>query len=157
MAVKSIPDGFTTATPYLHVRDAAAAIAFWKNAFGAEETMRMSMPDGKIGHAEVRIGNAIIMLADEAPDWGNKSPHTLGGTSFGMCLYVDDCDAVFQKALAAGATELRPMIDQFYGDRSGTVVDPFGHVWTIATHQEDVSAAEMEARMAAWAQSSAAA
>jgi PhnB protein len=146
MAVKSIPDGFTTATPYLHVRDAAAAIAFWKNAFGAEETMRMSMPDGKIGHAEVRIGNAIIMLA-----------HTLGGTSFGMCLYVDDCDAVFQKALAAGATELRPMIDQFYGDRSGTVVDPFGHVWTIATHQEDVSAAEMEARMAAWAQSSAAA
>lgn len=153
MAAKAIPDGYTSVTPYLYVRGAAAALEFYAKAFGAVETMRLPMADGKLGHAEMKIGNAIIMLSDEHPDWGNKSPDTLGGASGGLCLYVDDCDAVFAKAVAAGAKVMRPLADQFYGDRSGSVICPFGHVWTIATHTEDLSPEEIEKRMRAWTES----
>ena len=149
MPVKPIPDGYHTATPYLIIRGAAAALDFYKKAFGATELMRFDAPDGRIGHAEIQIGDSRVMFGDENPEFGNKSPQTLGGTPCGLCLYVPDCDAVFAKALAAGATVMKPMADQFYGDRSGTVIDPFGHAWTIATHKEDVSLEEMQARMAA--------
>jgi PhnB protein len=156
MSVKPIPDGYHTVTPYFTVRDAAAAIEFYKTAFGAVETMRFEMPGGGVAHAEIQIGDSRVMFGDENPQWGNKSPQTLGGTAGGLCLYVEDCDAVFEKALAAGATVMKPMADQFYGDRSGTVIDPFGHAWTVATHKEDVSLDEMKARMAAMMQPQAA-
>ena len=149
MSVKAIPDGYHTVTPYFTVRDAAAALEFYKMAFGAVELMRFDTPGGGVAHAEVQIGDSKLMFGDECPEFGNKSPQTLGGTAGGLCLYVADCDAVFEKALAAGATVMKPMADQFYGDRSGTVIDPFGHAWTIATHKEDVSVEEMHARMAA--------
>jgi PhnB protein len=152
MAVKPIPDGYHTVTPYLTVRNGAAALEFYKKAFGAVEVMRLDLPGGGVAHAEVQIGDSKVMFADETPEWGNKSPETLGGTAGGLCLYVEDCDAVFAKALAAGATVMKPMADQFYGDRSGTVSDPFGHAWTIATHKENVSVEEMHARMAAMMQ-----
>jgi PhnB protein len=149
MSVKPIPDGYHSVTPYITVRGAAAALEFYKAAFGAAEVMRFDMPGGGVAHAEIRIGDSIIMLGDEHPEWGNKSPQALGGTPGGLCIYVEDCDAVFDRALKAGATVMKPMEDQFYGDRSGTVIDPFGHAWTIATHKEDVSIDEMKARMAA--------
>jgi PhnB protein len=152
MAVKPIPDGYHTLTPYFTVRNGAAALEFYKRAFGAVEVMRFEMPGGGIAHAEIQIGDSRLMFGDENPDFGNKSPQSLGGTPGGLCLYVSDCDAVFAKALAAGATVMKPMADQFYGDRSGTVIDPFGHAWTIATHKEDVSVEEMQARMAAMMQ-----
>ena len=146
---KPIPDGYHTATPYLIVKGAAKAIDFYQRAFGASELFRMPIPDGKIMHAEIRIGNSPIMLADEFPERNIVSPQSLGGTPVGLLLYVEDVDARFRQAIDAGGTVERPVENQFYGDRSGTLVDPFGHRWTIATHVEDVSSEEMEKRFAA--------
>lgn len=144
--VKKIPDGFHTITPYLSVKDANAAIQFYQQVFGEKEIGRISMPDSSVGHAELRIGDSTIMLAEEMPAWGNKSPTTLGGSPIGIALYVNDVDAVFQRALIAGAIAVEQVKDQFYGDRSGTLIDPFGHKWHILTHIEDVSFAEMQRR-----------
>ena len=144
-----IPAGYHSVTPYLMVRDAARAIAFYRTAFGAQEVMRLAAPNGSIAHAEVKIGDSHVMLADEVPDRGFVGPQSLGGAGVSLLLYVDDVDATFAQAVAAGATVRRPLADQFYGDRVGTLVDPFGHVWSIATHREDVSADEMQRRMAA--------
>ena len=150
MTAKPIPTGFHSITPHLIIRDAARAIEFYKQAFGAKEIARMPGPDGKsIMHAEIQIGDSRIMLADEAPERDIRSPQTLGGTPVSIMLYVDDVDARYNKAIAAGAKELRPVKDQFYGDRSGCITDPFGHQWTIATHKENVSAEEIDRRMAA--------
>jgi PhnB protein len=149
MATKAIPDGYTTATPYLIIKGAAEAIDFYKRAFGATELMRMADPQGRVGHAEIRIGDSVIMLADEHPAMGYRSPRSLGGSSVSILLYLENVDTVFERALKAGARAQRPVADQFYGDRSGTLEDPFGHVWTIATHVEDVPAEEMERRAAA--------
>jgi PhnB protein len=149
MPVKPVPDGYHTATPYLIVNGAAAAIEFYKRAFGAEAKSCMSSPDGKVGHAEIKIGDSPIMLADEHPEMGFRGPKSIGGSPVGLLLYVKDADAVFARAVAAGAATLRPLADQFYGDRSGTVMDPFGHVWTIATHKEDVPPEEVERRFKA--------
>ena len=146
---KSIPDGYHNATPYLIVDDAVAAIEFYKKAFGATELMRMPKPNGKIGHAEIKIGDSPIMLADEVPGMGYRSPESLGGSPVSILLYVEDVDAVFNQAVAAGAKVQRPVADQFYGDRTGGVTDPFGHVWYVATHMEDVSPEEMRKRAAA--------
>lgn len=147
--VKPIPDGYHSITPYLIVRGAARAIDFYKQVFGANEIMRMPGPDGRIGHAELRIGDSVVMMADEHPEMGAVSPESVGGSPVMMLLYTTDVDAVFARAIAAGAKQLRPIVDQFYGDRSGTVSDPFGHTWTIATHKEDVAPEEMQRRMAA--------
>jgi len=147
--VKPIPEGYHTATPYLIVHNAAAAIDFYRRAFAADEIMRFPDPSGRIGHAEIRIGDSVIMLADEFPEMNFKSPKTLGGTAASIMLYVDDVDAVFRRAVAEGGKEVRPVTDQFYGDRSGFLEDPFGHQWAISTHKEDVSPEEMEQRMAA--------
>lgn len=147
--VKPIPDKYHSITPYLIIKGAAAAIDFYKQAFGAVELFRMPQPDGRIGHAELKIGDSVIMLADEYPEMQIVGPKTLGNSSVGILLYVDDADAVFGKALSLGASVNKPLTDQFYGDRSGTVVDPFGHKWTIATHKEDVSEEEMQRRLAA--------
>ncbi len=149
MAVKPKPDGYHTATPYLIIQGAAKAIEFYKQAFGATELMRLDAPGGTIGHAEIKIGDSPIMLADEHPEMGYRSPQALGGTPVSLMLYVEGVDAMFAQALAAGATIQRPVQDQFYGDRSGTLVDPFGHVWTIATHTEDLSPDEITARLEA--------
>ena len=146
MAVKPIPDGYHAVTPYLTVKDAARTIEFYEAAFGAVETMRMSAPDGKVGHAEIRIGGSAIMLSDAFPEMGMRDPESLGGTHGSILLYVKDVDALFARAVAAGAKVVRPVKDQFYGDRSGTVADPSGHIWTIATHVEDVPPEEMERR-----------
>jgi len=146
-----IPSGFHTVTPYLTVRDAAAAIDFYKKALGAEEIMRMPTPDGKIGHAELKIGDSIIFLADEFPQMGNKSPQTLGGCTGGLYLYVEDVDKAFKRATDAGATTKMPVTDMFWGDRYGQVTDPFGHLWSLSTHVEDVSPEEMEKRSKEWA------
>ena len=144
-----IPQGYHTATPYLVVSDGAAAIEYYKNAFGATELMRFPGPGGKVLHAEIKIGDSPIMLSDENPEMGAKSPQTIGGSPVGICLYVPDVDSLFKRAIAAGGKELKPVQDQFYGDRSGTLQDPFGHNWTIATHKEDVSSDEMRKRMEA--------
>jgi PhnB protein len=149
MGVKPIPDGYHAVTPYLIVRDAARAIDWYKQVLGATELMRLNGPDGRVGHAELRLGDSTIMLADEHPEVGARSPRTVGGTPVSLLLYVEDVDARFNKALAAGATQQRPVKDQFYGDRSGTLEDPFGHVWSLATHIEDVSPEEMSRRMEA--------
>ena len=146
MPVKPIPDGYQTVTPYLIIDGAAAAIDFYKRAFGAVELMRLSAPGGKVGHAEVQIGTAILMLADEYPEMGAKGPSSFGGSPVSFMIYVEDVDAKFKQALAAGATEVRPVKDQFYGDRSGTLKDPFGHTWTIGTHVEDVTPDEINRR-----------
>jgi PhnB protein len=146
MSVKPIPDGYHTVTPYFTVRDAAAAIEFYKTAFGASEVMRMEAPGGRVGHAEITIGNSKIMLADEFPDMGARGPRALGGSPVSLHLYVEDVDATTRKAIAAGAKEVRPVKDQFYGDRLGTVEDPFGHVWHISTHVEDVPPDELRRR-----------
>ena len=148
--VKAIPDGYHTATPYLIIKGAASAIEFYKKAFGATELMRMAQPDGQIGHAEIKIGNSPIMLADENPAMGYRGPHALGGTPVGILLYVDDVDKMAAQAIAAGAKVERPVTDQFYGDRSGTFTDPFGHTWTIATHKEDLSPEELSKRSEAF-------
>src|SRR4051794_20611494 len=149
MAVKPIPDGYHTATPYLIIKGAAGAIEFYKKAFGATELLRFGGPDGKVGHAEIRIGDSPIMLADEFPEMGARSPQALGGSPVSILLYVADVDALAERAVAAGAQVVRPVKDQFYGDRSGTFANPYGHVWTIATHTEDVAPAEMHKRMEA--------
>lgn len=148
MAVQPIPAGYEGATPYLIVRDAAGALAYYRDAFGAAEVMRMAGPDGKIHHAEFRVGKANIMLADEHPEMGYASPDTYGGTPVSLMLYVPDVDAFFDRAVAAGGTAQRPVENQFYGDRAGTLRDPFGHTWTIATHVEDIAPPEMERRAA---------
>jgi len=141
--VKPIPEGYHTATPYLIIKGAAAALEFYKNAFGAIELCRMPNPDGRVGHAEIKVGDSIIMLADEHPEIGARSPETYGGTPVSLMLYVEDVDAVFNRAVAAGAKVERPVTNQFYGDRTGGIIDPFGHKWYLATHVEDVSTEEM--------------
>ena len=148
---KAIPDGYHTVTPHLIVSDAAKAIDFYKKAFGATELFRMAGPGGKVIHAEIKIGNSPVMLADEFPEMGFRGPQSLCGSSVSILhyLYVEDVDAYFSRAIAAGAKVLKPVQDQFYGDRSGTLTDPFGHVWTIATHKEDVSLEELHKRFAA--------
>ena len=147
MAAKPIPEGYRSVTPYLVVDNASEAIAFYTRAFGAKELYRMPMPDGKIAHAEFRVGDAIVMIADEAPDQGYRSPKSLGGSGVSLMFYVDDVDAVAKRALAEGLEVLRPVQDQFYGDRSGNFRDPFGHLWTIGTHKEDLTPEEMNQRM----------
>jgi PhnB protein len=147
--VRAIPEGHHTVTPYLIVGDAAAAIAFYKKAFGAEELMRVAAPRGKIGHAELRIGDSVIMLADEYPDMNARGPHAFGGSPVSIHLYVEDVDAVAGQAIAAGATVVRPVQDQFYGDRSGSFTDPFGHSWHVATHKEDLTPEELDKRVKA--------
>ncbi len=146
MATKPVPDGYRTATPYLIVKGAAEAIEFYKRAFGATEMLRMADPQGRVGHAEIKIGDSVIMLADEHPAMGYRSPRSLGGSSVSILLYLEDVDAVYERALKAGARSQRPVADQFYGDRSGTLEDPFGHLWTVATHVEDVPPEELERR-----------
>jgi len=145
--VKPIPDGYHSVTPYLTARNAAKAIAFYERAFGAQTRGILPMPDGKIGHAELLIGNSMVMLADEFPEHGNKSPEALNGSPVGLAIYVDNVDEVFNRAVQAGATVKEPVSDKFWGDRAGSVTDPFGHKWTILTHQEDVSIDEMKRRM----------
>jgi PhnB protein len=149
MAVKPVPEGYHTVTPYLIVKDASKALDFYQRALGAEECLRMAGPEGKVMHAEIKIGDSIVMLADEFPQMGAVSPQTIGGTPVGICLYVENVDSLFNRAVAAGGKVERPLQNQFYGDRSGTLIDPFGHKWTIATHIEDVAPEEMEKRMAA--------
>jgi PhnB protein len=149
MPVNPVPEGYHSVTPYLIINDAARAIDFYKKVFGATEVMRMADPNGKVGHAEIQIGNSKIMLADEHPEMGHRSPQSLGGSPVGLHLYLKDVDGTVEKALAAGAKLERPVKDQFYGDRSGQIKDPFGHVWNVSTHKEDVSPEEMEKRAAA--------
>lgn len=148
MSVQPVPEGYPRVTPYLCVDGAATAIDFYVSVLGARERMRMSAPGGKIGHAELELGNSVVMLADEFPDIGFRSPKSLGGTPVTLHVYVEDVDAVFAKALARGATGLRPVKDEFYGDRTGQFEDPFGHRWSVATHMEDVPPEEMEKRSA---------
>ena len=147
--VKAIPDGYHSVTPYLIVKGAAAAIEFYKKAFGATELMRMPQPDGRIGHAEIQIGDSRVMLADEFPEMGALAPESAGRSAVTMHLYVEDVDKVASKAVAAGAKQMRPVQDQFYGDRSGTFADPFGHTWNISTHKEDLTPEEIGKRAAA--------
>ena len=146
--VQAIPAGYGGVTAYLVIRGAARALDYYRKAFGATELMRFPGENGTIGHAEIRIGAGVVMLADEMPGAPYRSPDSLGGTPVSMMFYVADVDATFAKAVAAGGTVQRPVEDQFYGDRTGTLVDPFGHVWTIATHVEDVSPEEVQKRMA---------
>jgi PhnB protein len=146
MAVKPIPDGYHTVTPYLAVDDAAAAIEYYKKAFGAKERMRMEAPGGKIGHAEIEIGDSLVMLSDSFPQASTRPPKELGGTSASLFMYVKDVDAVVKKAVDAGATVTMEVADQFWGDRFGSVQDPFGQLWSISTHVEDVPPAEMAER-----------
>ena len=144
--VKPIPEGYHSITPYLIIRGAAKALDFYKQAFGAIELFRMDSPDGRIGHAEIKIGDSPIMLADEHPEMGARSPESWGGSPVSLMLYVEDVDRVFAQAVEAGATVERPLADQFYGDRTGGLKDPFGHNWYVATHIEDVSPEEMARR-----------
>jgi len=146
--VKPIPDGYPQITPYLCVDGADAAIEFYAKVLGATERMRMPSPGGKIGHAELTLGDSVIMLSDEHPDMDVRSPKAIGGSPVAISVYVEDVDAVFEAAVAAGADALRPVENQFYGDRSGQFEDPFGHRWNIASHVEDVPPDEMEKRMA---------
>lgn len=147
--VKPIPDGYPQLIPYLLVDGASAAIDFYTKVFGAKERLRMPGPEGKIGHAELEIGDSLLMLADAVPNMGGQTPQSLGGTTATMMVYVEDVDAVFDRAIKAGATEERTVEDQFYGDRAGEFVDPFGHKWFVATHVEDVPPDEMAKRAAA--------
>lgn len=151
LKVRSIPDGYHAITPYLSVRGAAQAIEFYKKAFGAREIMRMPGSVGKIGHAEIEIGQARVMLADEVAELAFMSPQARGGSAVHLHIYVEDVDAMVARASAAGAKVTRPVADQFYGDRTGSIEDPFGHVWHIATHKEDLSEAEMTKRAKAQA------
>ena len=152
MAVNYIPDGYHTVTAYLMVDDAAKALDFYQTAFGAEELFRMPMGD-KIGHAEIMIGDTHLMLADEFPEMDALGPHKRGGATASFMIYVPDADAAYDKALKAGAKADRPIKDEFWGDRIGTVIDPFGHKWSLATHKEDVPPEEMQRRMEEWSKS----
>jgi PhnB protein len=145
--VNYIPKGYNTITPYLVIKGAAKAIDYYKNVFGATVVVRMDGPHGAVGHAELQIGDSRIMLADENPQMGNRSAESIGGSPVSLYVYLPDCDKVVDKAVAEGAKVLKPVADQFYGDRSGFIQDPFGHLWGIATHKEDVSDAEMKERM----------
>jgi PhnB protein len=145
MSPRNPPEGYHSVTPYLVVDDSAAAIEFYRKAFGAEEILRFEH-EGRVGHAEIRIGDSHLMLSDEWPDWGYRSAKNIGATPVSLMLYVEDVDTVFQRALAAGATERSPVQDQFYGDRSGNLTDPFGHQWTIGTNKETVPVDEMQRR-----------
>lgn len=146
MAVSYIPEGYHAVTPYLIVDDGPRALEFYKQAFGAVELFRLDMPDGRLGHAEFTVGDSHVMLAEEFPEMEALAPKSIGGTAVSLMIYTEDADAMFARALEAGAVALRPVADQFYGDRSGMLRDPFGHKWSIATHIEDVSAAELERR-----------
>lgn len=148
MAAKPIPEGYHSITPYLMVDGAAAALEFYKKAFGAQEIFRMPMGE-RIGHAEIRIGDSVVMLADEFPEAGKLGPKSRGGPTASLMLYLEDVDSAFARAIEAGATEERPVANQFYGDRSGSVIDPFGHCWMLSTHVEDVPEDEMQRRMKA--------
>jgi PhnB protein len=147
--VKAIPDGHHSVTPYLSIKGAGEAIEFYKKAFGAAEVMRFPQPDGRVGHAELQIGDSRVMLADEFPEMDFLGPHARGGSPVHLHLYVEDVDTVVKRALSAGAREIRPVQDQFYGDRLGTVADPYGHVWHVSTHKEDLSMDELKKRAAA--------
>ena len=147
--VKPIPEGYPQVIPYLAIDGAGDAIEFYTNVFGARERMRMPAPEGKVGHAELELGDSLIMLADEFPDMGNRSPKSIGGSPVTIAIYVEDVDSVFERAIQEGATSLRPVENQFYGDRTGQLEDPFGHRWSVATHVEDVPPDEMEKRAAA--------
>ncbi len=146
---KAVPDGYHSVTPYLVVDGAAKAIEFYERAFGAKKIMAMPGPGGKIMHAEIKIGDSIIMLSDESPEMGSRGPKTLGGTPTSLFLYVDDVDMLYQGAIAAGATAEQPPQDAFWGDRWGSLHDPFGHSWQLATHKEDLTPAEIQQRAAA--------
>jgi PhnB protein len=146
--VQAIPEGFHAVTPYLALADAAKAIAFYEAALGAKEVFRLPMPDGKIAHAEIQIGNSRIMLSQEMPGWGNTSAKTMGGSPIGLCVYTENVDALAERFVAAGGKLIRPISNQFYGDRTGQFEDPEGYKWTLAQHIEDVSPEEMAARMA---------
>ena len=154
MAAKSIPEGYHSVTPYLIVRGGTRALEYYKQAFGAEERFRMDGPGGTIGHAEIQIGDSIVMLADENPAWNAKAPQVGTPSPVQLMIYVDDVDATFAQALTAGGKETQPLKNQFYGDRSGSLTDPFGHSWTVATHIEDVPPEEMERRAAEYAKKS---
>jgi PhnB protein len=145
--VKAIPDGFRTVTPHLIVKGAAKALDFYRQAFGAKEQVRMAAPDGSIMHAQMQIGDSVIMLVDEKPEMGSRGPQTLGASTVVLNIYCDDADAMFARATRAGATVTMPLADMFWGDRYGQVTDPFGHVWSIATHKKDVTPAEMKKAM----------
>jgi PhnB protein len=145
MTSKALPPGYHSVNPYLVVDDSAAAIDFYVKAFGAVEVARFEH-EGRIGHAEVRLGDSTIMLSDEWPEWGYRSAKHIGATPVSLMVYVDDVDAIFTRAIKSGATERSPVQDMFYGDRSGNLTDPFGHQWTIATHKEDVPVDEMKRR-----------
>ena len=146
MTIKSIPDGYHSVTPYLSIKGAAQAIEFYKRAFSATELFRLVAPSGEIGHAEIKIGDSPIMLADPCEEGAFRNPLSLGGSSVGLHVYVEDVDALFVQAVDAGAKALRPVQDQFYGDRTGTLEDPFGHVWFLATHKEDLTPEEINRR-----------
>ncbi|MCK6447450.1 MAG: VOC family protein [Planctomycetes bacterium] len=146
---KPVPDGYHTVTPYLIVDGAKAALEFYRAAFGAEVLFRIEAPGGKLGHAEIQLGDSRIMLADEYPPLGARGPKSIGGSPITLTLYVEDCDAVFERAIQAGAKVIRPLADQFYGDRIGGLEDPFGHHWYVATHQEDLTPEEITRRAAA--------
>ena len=148
MSVKAKPDGYHTATPYLVVKGAVDALEFYKNAFGATEVLRLEAPDGSIAHAEFKIGDSIIMLGEEMKEMGFLAPQAEGSSPVSIMLYVNDVDSAFAQAVTAGGVEERPVVDQFYGDRSGSLCDPFGHRWTIATHTEDLSEDEVRQRFA---------
>jgi PhnB protein len=146
MAVKPIPEGYHTLTPYIEIENAGEAIEFYKRAFGATEQVRMDAPGGRIGHAELEIGDSLLMLADPFPQSSIRTPKAVGGTTVNLFMYVEDADAVVQQAVDSGATVTRPVENMFWGDRFGIVTDPYGHTWSIATHVEDVSPEEMEER-----------
>jgi PhnB protein len=145
--VHYLPEGYNSVTPYLIIKGAAKAIEYYKNVFGATEVVRMDGPDGRVGHAELQIGDSRIMLADEFLEMGHRSAESIGASPVSLYVYLPDCDKVVEKAVVAGAKILKPVVDQFYGDRSGFIQDPFGHLWGIATHVEDVSAEDMKERM----------
>ncbi len=150
MSTRAIPEGYHSVTPYLVVDGAEEAIRFYEKALGATEILRLPM-GGKIGHAEIRIGDSVVMLSDEWPDYGKLGPKSRGGATSSLMIYLEDVDAAFARAVAAGASVERPVENQFYGDRSGSIVDPFGHSWTLATHVEEVAEDEMQRRMAEFA------
>lgn len=147
MSVSPIPKGYHSVTPYLFVIGAETAIRFYKRAFNAKEILVLEGPDGRIAHAEIKVGDSYIMLSNEYKEMGQVSPQSLGGSGVNMMIYVKNVDQVFRQAIASGASELRPVSDQFYGDRAGTILDPYGHTWTIATHKEDLSESEIKKRM----------